>query len=41
MIGMNVKQVYGEWYDTVRDEENDKLCIYRHMIEIRGAMGYF
>ncbi len=27
MINMNVKQVYGEWYDTVSDNEIDSVCI--------------
>ncbi len=35
MISMNVKQVYGEWYDTVSDNEIDRVCILREMIEIR------
>ncbi len=35
MISMNVKQVYGEWYDTVSDNEIDSLCILREMIEVR------
>ncbi len=35
MIGINVKQVYGEWYDTVSDNEIDSVCILREMIEIR------
>ncbi len=35
MIGMNVKQVYGEWYDTVSDNEIDSVCILREMIEVR------
>ncbi len=35
MISMNVKQVYGEWYDTVSDNEIDSVCILREMIEIR------
>ncbi len=29
MISMNVKQVYGEWYDTVSDNEIDSVCILR------------
>ncbi len=33
MIGMNVKQVYSEWYDTVSDKEIDSVCILREMIE--------
>ncbi len=35
MIGMNVKQVYSEWYDTISSEEIDNLCILREMIEVR------
>ncbi len=35
MISMNVKQVYGEWYDTVSDNEIDSACILREMIEVR------
>ncbi len=35
MISMNVKQVYGEWYDTVSDNEIDRVCILREMIEVR------
>ncbi len=31
---MNVKQVYGEWYDTVSDNEIDNVCILREMIEV-------
>ncbi len=27
IISMNVKQVYGEWYDTVNDNEIDSVCI--------------
>ncbi len=34
MIGMNVKQVYSEWYDTVSDNEIDSICILRVMIEV-------
>ncbi len=34
-ISMNVKQVYGEWYDTVSDNEIDSVCILREMIEVR------
>ncbi len=33
MIGMNMKQVYSEWYDTVSDEDIDNLCILREMIK--------
>ncbi len=33
--GMNVKQVYSEWYDTVSDNEIDSVCILREMIEVR------
>ncbi len=29
MISMNVKQVYGEWYDTVSDNEIVSVCILR------------
>ncbi len=29
MISMNVKQVYGEWYDTVSDNEIDSLYFKR------------
>ncbi len=29
MISMNVKQVYGEWYDTVSDNAIDSVCILR------------
>ncbi len=32
MISMNVKQVYGEWYDTVSDNEIESVCILREMI---------
>ncbi len=32
---MNVKQVYGEWYDTVSDNEIDSVCILREMIDVR------
>ncbi len=35
MISMNVKQVYGELYDTVSDNEIDSVCILREMIEVR------
>ncbi len=35
LIGMNVKQVNGEWYDTVSDEEIGNVCIFRQMIEVR------
>ncbi len=35
MISMNVKEVYGEWYDTVSDNEIDSVCILREMIEVR------
>ena len=35
MIGMNVKQVYSKWYDTVSDNEIDSVCILREMIEVR------
>ncbi len=35
MIGMNVKQVDSEWYDTVSDNEIDSICILRDMIEVR------
>ncbi len=35
MISMNVKQVYGEWYDKVSDNEIDNVCILREMIEVR------
>ncbi len=38
MICMNVKQVYGEWYDTVSDKEIDSVCILREMIEVREGM---
>ncbi len=34
MICMNVKQVYGEWYDTVSDNEMNSVCILREMIEV-------
>ncbi len=34
---MNVKQVYGEWYDTVSDNEINSVCILREMIELRGG----
>ncbi len=27
IIGMNVKQVYSEWYDTVSDEKIYNVCI--------------
>ncbi len=35
MISMNVKQMYGEWYDTVSDNEIDNVCILRER-EIRA-----
>ncbi len=35
MISMNVKQVYGEWYETVSDNEIESVCILRKMIEVR------
>ncbi len=35
MISMNVKQVYGEWYITVSDNEIDSVCMLREMIEVR------
>ncbi len=35
IISMNVKQVHGEWYDTVSDNEIDSVCILREMIEVR------
>ncbi len=35
MIGMNVQQVYSEWYDTVSDNEIDNVCILREMIQVR------
>ncbi len=35
MIGMNMKQVYSEWYDTVSDNEIDSVSILREMIEVR------
>ncbi len=35
MISINVKQVYGEWYDTVSDNEIDSVCILKEMIEVR------
>ncbi len=35
MIGMNVTQVYSDWYDTVSDKEIDDVCILREMIEVR------
>ncbi len=35
MISMNVKQVYHELYDTVRDKEIDSVCILRELIEVR------
>ncbi len=38
MISMNVKQVYGQWYDTVSDNEIDSVCILREMIEVRERM---
>ncbi len=38
MISMNVKQVYGEWYDTVSDNEIDSVCILREIIEVREGM---
>ncbi len=34
-ISMNVKQVYGESYDTVSDNEIDSVCILKEMIEVR------
>ncbi len=37
MISMNVKQVCGEWYDTVSDNEIDSVCILREMIEVWEA----
>ncbi len=44
MISMNVKQVYGEWYDIVSDNKIDSVCILREMIEVRegrAKMWYF
>ncbi len=38
MISMNVKQVYGEWYDTIGDNEIDSVCNLREMIEVREGM---
>ncbi len=35
MISMNVKQVYGECYDTISDNEIESVCILREMIEGR------
>ncbi len=32
MISMNVKQVYGEWYDTASDNKINSVCILREMI---------
>ncbi len=44
MIGVNVKQMYSEWYDTVSDNEIDSVCILREMIEVsevRAKCGIF
>ncbi len=42
IISMNVKHVYGEWYDTVSDNETGSVCILREMIEGReGLNGLF
>ncbi len=38
MISKNVKQVSGEWHDTVSDIEIDSVCILREMIEVRKGM---
>ncbi len=35
MIGINIKQVCSEWYDTVSDNEIDSVCILRKIIEVR------
>ncbi len=33
-IGMNVKQLNIEWYDTVCNEDINNVCILREMIEV-------
>ncbi len=38
MISLNVKQVYGEWYDTVGHNEINSVSILREMIEVREGM---
>ncbi len=35
MISMKGKQVYGERYDTVSDNEIDSVCFLREIIEVR------
>ncbi len=35
MIGMNVEQMYREWYDIVNDSEINNVCILREMIEVK------
>ncbi len=35
MISMNVKQVNGEWYDTVTDNEIDSVCVLKEIIDVR------
>ncbi len=34
-----MKQMCNEWYDMVSDEEIDKVCILREMIEVRKGRG--
>ncbi len=40
-IRMILKLVYGEWYDTVSDNEIDSVYILREMIEVRAKCDMF
>ncbi len=35
VIGMNLKQVYSEWYDTLSDQEIGNVYILRELTDIR------
>ncbi len=39
MISMNVKQVYGEWYDTVSDNEIDSVLYFKRNDRSKGGKG--
>ncbi len=38
-VGMNVKEIYNEWYKTLSNEEMDCISVLKEMIDIREGKG--
>ncbi len=38
-VGMSVKEIYNEWYETLCNEEMDCISVLKEMIDVREGRG--